>query len=294
MSKLVWDRTGEKVYENGVDHGVLYLHNASGVYDEGHAWNGLTTVTESPSGAESNKQYADNQVYANLYSAEEFGGTIEAFTYPDAWAQCDGSAVLQAGVTIGQQKRRSFGLSYRSLVGNDLDESAGYKIHLVYGAKASPSEKAFATVNDSPEPIGFSWEFSTTPVEVGTIGGTEYKPTATLVVDSTKVDAAALSSLEDALYGTVGQDPRLPTPAEVYAFFSGTLTEVTPTEPTYNSTTDIITIPSITGVNYYIGGELVAPGPYGPITQDTFVEAQPAGGYKFPETADNDWTIDFS
>jgi len=294
MSKLVWDQTGEKFYENGVDHGVLYLHNESGVYDEGHAWNGLTTVTESPSGAESNKQYADNQVYANLYSAEEFGGTIEAFMYPDAWAECDGSAVPQAGITIGQQKRRSFGLSYRTLVGNDLDETAGYKIHLVYGAKASPSEKAYATVNDSPEPINLSWEFTTTPVEVGTIGGTDYKPTATLVIESTKVDATALAALEDALYGTVGQDPRLPSPAEVVAFFSGTITTVTPTQPTYNSTTDIITIPSITGVNYYIGGELVPSGPYGPITADTFIEAQPAAGYQFPDDADNDWTIDFA
>jgi hypothetical protein len=294
MTKLAWDRTGEKVYENGVDHGVLYLHNESGVYDVGVAWNGLTTVTESPSGAEANKQYADNQVYANLYSAEEFGGTIEAFTYPDEWAQCDGSATLQAGVILGQQARKSFGLSYRTRIGNDLDEYAGYKIHMVYGAKASPSEKAYATVNDSPEPIGFSWEFTTTPIEVGTVGGTEYKPSATMTIDSTKVDATSLANLEDALYGTVGQDPRLPTPAEVYAMFSGSLTSVTPTQPTYNATTDIITIPSITGVNYYIEGELVAPGPFGPITADTFVEAQPAAGYKFPNDADNDWTIDFS
>ena len=294
MSKLVWDQAGEKFFENGVDHGVLYLHNESGVYDEGFAWNGLTTVTESPSGAESNKQYADNQVYANLYSAEEFSGTIEAFMYPDAWAECDGTAVPQAGVNFGQQKRRSFGMSYRTLVGNDLDESFGYKIHLVYGAKASPSEKAYATVNDSPEPINLSWEFSTTPIAVGTIGGVDYKPLSTITIESTKVDATALAALEDAIYGTVGQDPRLPTPAEVVAFFSGTITTVTPTQPTYNSTTDIITIPSITGVNYYIGGELIAPGPYGPITADTFVEAQPAAGYQFPDDADNDWTIDFS
>lgn len=294
MSKLVWDQAGEKFFENGVDHGVLYLHNESGVYDEGFAWNGLTTVTESPSGAESNKQYADNQVYANLYSAEEFSGTIEAFMYPDAWAECDGTAVPQAGVNFGQQKRRSFGMSYRTLVGNDLDESFGYKIHLVYGAKASPSEKAYATVNDSPEPINLSWEFSTTPIAVGTIGGVDYKPLSTITIESTKVDATALAALEDALYGTVGQDPRLPTPAEVVAFFSGTITTVTPTQPTYNSTTDIITIPSIAGVNYYIGGELVPSGPYGPITEDTFVEAQPAAGYQFPDDADNDWTIDFS
>lgn len=294
MSKLTWDQAGDKVFETGVDHGVLYLHNASGVYDSGFAWNGLTTVTESPSGAESNKQYADNIVYANLYSAEEFGGTIEAYTYPDQWAECDGSGVPQAGVTIGQQPRKAFGLSYRSRIGNDLDDNAGYKLHLVWGAKASPSEKAFASVNDSPEPIGFSWEFTTTPVEAGVIGGTDYGLTSTMTIDSTKVDATALSNLEDALYGTTGQDPRLPTPAEVVAFFSGTVTTVTPTEPTYDAGTDIVTIPAITGVNYYIGGELVPSGAYGPITADTFVEAQPAAGYKFPAGADNDWTITFS
>jgi hypothetical protein len=294
MTALTWDNVGERVYETGVDHGVLYVPNTSGVYDSGYAWNGLTTVTESPSGAESNKQYADNRVYANLYSVEEFGGTIEAFTYPDQWAECDGSATLQAGVYIGQQPRKSFGLSYRTKVGNDLNEDAGYKLHLVYGAMAAPSEKAYATVNDSPEPMGLSWEFTTTPIEVGTIGGVVRKPTASMIIDSTKVDASALSNLEDALYGTVGQDPRLPTPAEVYAMFSGTVTTVTPTQPTYNSTTDIITVPSITGVNYYIDDELVPPGPYGPITADTFIEAQPAAGYKFPESADNDWTITYS
>jgi hypothetical protein len=294
MAKLAWDQTGERVYENGVDRGVLYLPNASGVYDSGFAWNGLTTVTESPSGAESNKQYADNRVYANLYSVEEFGGTIEAFTYPDEWAECDGSATLQAGVYVGQQQRKSFGLAYRTKVGNDLNSDAGYKIHLVYGAMAAPSEKAYATVNDSPEAMGLSWEFSTTPMDVGTIGGKDLKPTASMVVDSTKVDAAALSDLEDALYGTLGQDPRLPTPAEVYAMFSGTVTTVTPTQPTYNSTTDIVTIPSITGVVYYIDGVKVDPGPYGPITQTVVASAQPAPGYEFPDTADDDWTITFS
>lgn len=294
MTKLAWDQTGERIYENGVDRGVLYLPNNSGVYDSGYAWNGLTTVTESPSGAESNKQYADNRVYANLYSVEEFGGTIEAFTYPDQWAECDGSATLQAGVYIGQQPRKSFGLAYRSLVGNDLNADAGYKIHLVFGATAAPSEKAYATVNDSPEPIGLSWEFTTTPMDVGTIGGVDRKPTASMVVDSTKVDAAALANLEDALYGTVGQDPRLPTPSEVYAMFSGTVTTVTPTMPTYNASTDIITIPTIAGVEYYIGGDLIPAGPFGPITSDTLVKAKPAAGYKFPATADDDWTIVFS
>ena len=293
MTRLAWDQVGERVYENGVDRGVLYLPNAGGQYDQGVAWNGLTTVTESPSGAESNKQYADNRVYANLYSVEEFGGTIEAFTAPDEWAECDGSAALQAGVYVGQQPRKAFGLSYRTLIGNDLNSQAGYKVHLVYNAMAAPSEKAYGTVNDSPEAMGLSWEFSTTPIEVGTIGGKELKPTASMVIDSTKVSASALSDLEDALYGTAGQDPRLPTPAEVYAMFSGTVTTVTPTMPTYDSATDIITIPSITGVNYYIDGTLVAPGPYGPITADTPVVAEPAAGYKFPKTADNDWTITY-
>lgn len=294
MTKLAWDQIGERVYETGVDHGVLYIPNTSGVYDNGVAWNGLTTVTESPSGAESNKQYADNRIYANLYSVEEFGGTIEAFTYPDEWMECDGSAVLQAGVSLGQQSRKSFGLSYRTRIGNDLNENAGYKLHLVYGATAAPSEKAYATVNDSPEPMGLSWEFTTIPIDVGTIGGTAYKPTASMVIDSTKVGAPALASLEEALYGTVGQDPRLPTPSEVYAFFSGSVTSVTPTMPTYNASTDIITIPAITGVVYYIDGEVVPSGSFGPITANTFVEAQPAAGYKFPADADNDWTITFS
>lgn len=293
MSKLTWDKVGERVYENGVDRGVLYLPNASGVYTNGFAWNGLTTVTESPSGAESNKQYADNRIYANLYSVEEFGGTIEAFTYPDEWAQCDGSGVLQAGVSIGQQPRKSFGLAYRTNVGNDLDADAGYKLHLVYGATAAPSEKAYATVNDSPEAMTLSWEFTTIPVDVGTIGGTTYKPTASMVIDSTKVTSAALANLENALYGAVGVDPRLPTPAEVYAFFSGTVTTVTTVAPTYNSSTDMITIPSVTGVDYYINGVIVT-GTFGPITADTVVNAQPQAGYQFSATSDNDWTITFA
>jgi hypothetical protein len=294
MTKLAWDQTGERLYETGVDRGVLYLPNNAGVYDSGFAWNGLTTLTESPSGAEANPQYADNIKYLTLMSVEEFGGTIEAFTYPDEFAQCDGTASPQAGVAIGQQPRSKFGLSYRTKVGNDLNSEAGYKLHLVYNALAAPSEKAYATVNDSPEAMAFSWDFTTYAVEVGTISGTTYKPTASMVIDSTKVSASALASLEDTLYGTVGQDPRLPTPAEVIAFFSGTVTTVTPTQPTYNAATDIITIPAVTGVNYYIGGDLVPSGPFGPITADTFVEAQPAAGYKFPATADNDWTITFS
>lgn len=232
MAELQWDQTGEKVYETGADRGVLYLPNNTGVYDAGFAWNGLVSVTESPSGAESNKQYANNGVYANLQSAEEFGGTLEAFTYPEEFAQCDGTAAPQPGVLLGQQGRRTFGLAYRTLVGNDLvGTDFGYKIHLVYGALAAPSEKAYTTVNDSPEANTFSWELSTTPVGVGTIGGVEYKPTATMTIDSTKVLASDLADLEQILYGTAdttdgtgavvpGSNPRLPLPSEVIAIFT--------------------------------------------------------------------------
>lgn len=225
MSKLKWDEVGKRFFETGVDHGVLYVPDVNGVYATGVPWNGLTTVTESPSGAESNKQYADNQVYLNLVSAEEFSATVEAFTYPDEFEEFDGSAELDPGLYIGQQARKPFGLSYRSLVGNDLEgQDHGYKLHLVYGCLAAPSERARATVNDSPEAMGLSWELSTTPVAVGTIGGKEYRPTAHLTLDSTKVDAAALAAVEEILYGKDAVvDPaepavvaRLPLPAEIY------------------------------------------------------------------------------
>lgn len=293
MSELVWDQVGQRKYENGVDHGVLYIPNNVGVYDAGYAWNGLVSVTESPSGAESTPQYADNIKYVNLKSAEEFGGTIEAFTYPDEFGQCDGTAEPEAGVKLGQQGRKTFGLCYRTKIGTDLNEDAGYNLHLVYGADAAPSEKPYTTVNDSPEAITFSWEFTTTPAPVGTIGGVTYKPSSSLTIDSTKVGATALAALEDALYGTVGADPYLPTPAEVVALFAGTITEVETSAPTYNSSTDIITIPSVTGVQYFIDGELVT-GTVGPITADTVVTAMPAPGYSFTEESDTDWTINFA
>lgn len=296
MTQLTWDKVGERLYETGVDHGVLYIPNATGVYNEGHAWNGLTAVTESPSGAESNKQYADNQVYLNLTSAEEFGGTIEAFTYPDAFAQCDGTATPMAGIGVGQQGRKTFGFSYRTLLGNDLESTEyGYKIHLVYGAQAAPSEKAHATVNESPEAMTLSWEVTTTPVTISGINpqtGKPYKPTATLTIDSTQVDADALSNLEDALYGTAGTDPRLPTPDEVLAFFSGTVVEAEPVAPSYDSATDTITIPSVTGVVYMIDDEIVPAGPV-VITEDTIVTAKPAPGYKFPAVTDDDWFFNY-
>jgi hypothetical protein len=217
MAPLTWDQVGERFYETGVDHGVLYLPDQTGVYNTGVAWNGLTTVTESPSGAEPNAQYADNIKYLNLISAEEFGATIEAFTYPDEFSECDGTALPSPGVAVGQQGRKMFGLSYRSRVGNDIDGTEhGYKLHLVYGCQAAPSEKAYATINDSPEAIAFSWDVTTTPVPV-----TGYKPTSLIVVDSTVVTPAHLQSLEDLLYGVAATEAALPTPDAIIALFAG-------------------------------------------------------------------------
>lgn len=215
MAPLTWDQVGERLYETGVDHGVLYIPDQSGSYVGGVAWNGLTTVTESPSGAEPSPQYADNIKYLNLVSAEQFAATIEAFTYPDEFGQCDGTAAPEPGVLLGQQGRKVFGLSYRTKVGNDVDGlDHGYKLHLVYGCQAAPSEKAYGTINDSPEAIAFSWEVATTPVPV-----TDYQPTSLIVVDSTVVDAASLKTLEDQLYGASGA-AELPLPDEVLAIFA--------------------------------------------------------------------------
>jgi hypothetical protein len=217
MAPLTWDQVGEKLYETGVDHGVLYIPDAAGVYNTGFSWNGLTTVTESPSGAEPSPQYADNIKYLNIISAEEFGATIEAFTYPEEFGQCDGTALPSPGVAVGQQNRKMFGLSYRTKVGNDVDGSDfGYKLHLIYGAQAAPSEKAYATINDSPEAISFSWDVTTTPVPV-----TGYKPTSLIVVDSTVVDPTDLASLEALLYGAAAVEAALPTPDAVIALFAG-------------------------------------------------------------------------
>lgn len=216
MSKLVWDKTGERLYETGVKQGVLYVQDAQGAYPKGVAWNGLTTVTESPSGAEATPLYADDIKYLNLMSTEELGGTIEAYTYPDEWAECDGSASIATGVYIGQQPRKTFGMCYRTTLGNDVENNAyGYKLHLIYGALASPSEKAYATINDSPEAITFSWEFSTTPVNVE-----GFKPTANIVIDSTKIEPDKLAALEAVLYGDVESEARLPLPNEVVQILS--------------------------------------------------------------------------
>lgn len=216
MAKLVWDKTGERLYETGVSHGVLYVQDSTGAYPAGVAWNGLTAVTESPSGAEATPLYADDIKYLELRSAEEFGATIEAYTYPKEFEACDGSAELAEGVTIGQQDRKAFGLCYRTIVGNDVKKNdLGYKLHLIYGATASPSEKGYQTVNDSPEAITFSWEVTTTPINVD-----GFKPTSSLTIDSTKVDETKLAALEAKLYGTESAEATLPTPDEVADIFA--------------------------------------------------------------------------
>jgi len=289
MTKVAWDQIGERTYETGVDHGVLYIRNSGGVYDTGFAWNGLTTITEKPSGADSNPLYADNIKYLNLIAAEDFGATIEAYTYPVEFAQCDGTASPTPGVDVHQQSRKSFGLAYRTKIGDDVEGTDyGYKLHLIYGAIAAPTEKAYATVNDKPDAIAFSWDVSTIPVEVP-----GFKPTAVMTVDSTKVNEAGLTDLEDVLYGSSGVEPRLPTPEEVIAFFSGSVVEATPTAPTYVSGTHTITIPAVTGVVYKINGLTKAAGEV-VITVDTVVTAQPAIGYNFPAISDNDWFFDFA
>jgi len=289
MAILTWDNVGERLYETGVNKGVLYLATG-GVYDTGYAWNGLTAVTESPSGAEATAQYADNIKYLSLISAEEFSATIEAFTYPKEFAQCDGTATPQVGVSLGQQSRRSFGLSFQTRLGNDvLAADYGYKIHLVYGATAAPTEKAYATINDSPEAITFSWECSTLPVSV-----TGLKPTAILTIDSSKVLAANLTTLENALYGTAGTSPRLPLPDEVIAMFAGAQTAVTATAPT-GTTAGVITIPTVTGVTYrradtnvVVTGTVTIP----TIGQSLVIRATPAtGAYVLAPNTDDDWAF---
>lgn len=221
MAKLVWDQAGERLYETGTDHGVVYPQNDSGAYPQGYAWNGLTAVTESPSGAEPTDLYADNIKYLSIRSAEEFGATIEAYTYPDEFAVLDGSAQPVDGVFIGQQTRKAFGFSYRTRLGNDIKfEDYGYKLHLVYGCTVSPSERGYQTINDSPEAITFSWEMTTTPVAVS-----GYKPTSVVTIDSSKFSTVAqkgyLQDLEDVLYGTANSEARLPLPDEVFSILSG-------------------------------------------------------------------------
>jgi hypothetical protein len=293
MTELTWDQVGERRYETGVDHGVLYLPDETGDYTSGFAWNGLTTVTESPSGAESNPQFADNIKYLNLVSAEEFGATIEAFTYPEEFGQCDGTASPQPGVYLGQQGRRVFGLCYRTKLGNDLDGADhGFKLHLVYGALAAPSEKAYATINDSPEAITFSWEVTTTPVSVE-----GYKPTALLTIDSTKVDPADLADLLAILYGSESDDPRLPQPTEVIALVGGggetdVDLRLQANQPSFVAGTGVITLPAVTGVQWKVDGVNKAAGAQPALAsgESATVEAVAQAGYNLQ--GDDDWTFE--
>ena len=293
MTAIQWDKTGERFGETGVDHGVLYKPDVDGVYGEGVAWNGLTTVTESPSGAEATAQYADNIKYLNLVSAEQFAGSIEAFTYPVEFEECEGAVTSAGGVLITQQARKSFGLSWRTLIVNDTEgQDAGEKIHLVYGALATPSEKAHATVNDSPELTALSWDFTTTGVEVPGL-----KPSAHLILDSRVVDATAFADLKAILYGDESTDPRLPLPAEVIDLFEGTTTSVNlataANQPTYNAGTHVVTLPAVTGVQWKVNGVNKAAGAQPALTvgQTANVVAVAQSGYRV--TGDEDWSFDY-
>lgn len=252
MAVLTWDAAGSRYYETGVDRGVLYIPDSGGAYSNGVAWNGLISVTEKPTGAEANPMYADNIKYLNLYSVEQFGATIEAYTYPDEWSQFDGLISPYAGTTVGQQAKKYFGLSYRTKLGNDTTgDDYGYKLHLIYGAVASPTERAYSSVNETPEPITFSWEITTTPVAVSTIGSNVFRPTALITIDSTKVNATALGNLQSLLWGTVGQNPQLPTPDVVLSTINTpAVTQVTPANPSFTSTTGVVTWTAVTGVQY--------------------------------------------
>ena len=285
MSKLMWDEVSKRYFETGVDRGVLFLPDNAGNYTNGVAWSGLTSVSESPSGAEPNAQYADNIKYLNLFSAEEWGATIEAFMYPDEFARFDGLAVPTPGVTIGQQARPTFGLAYRTLIGNDtVGQDFGYKLHLAYGCQASPSEKAYSTVNDSPEPMTLSWAITTTPVPV-----TGLKPTSIITIDSTRVSADALQALEQILYGAPGVDPMLPLPDTIISMFGEGVVMSTPVKPVFDEATDTITIPTTLGVEYIIN-DVVVPAGAIVITVDTLVSARPASGYVFTtDPLDADW-----
>lgn len=289
MPKIEWDKDVDRLYETGVDHGVLYTPT-NGLYTNGVAWNGLTSVNETPSGAEANPVYADNMKYLNLISVEEFGGTIEALYYPDEFIPFDGGVVVNGGVVIGQQGRPKFGLSYRTLLGNAVEaEQFGYKIHCVYGAQATPSERSYTTINDSPEAAPLSWEFTTSPVSAGD----DYKPTALVTIDSTKVSSSNLAALELILYGSAGVNPRLPLPSEIIALFSGSASPVTPAEPAYNTTTHVIDIPTTTGVIYYIDDEVVVDDVTLETGESVLVTAQPAEGRYFPSGTDNAWSYSY-
>lgn len=291
MTTLVWDQVGEREFETGVDHGVLYIPTA-GVYSNGVAWNGLIGVTESPSGAEATPLYADNIKYLNMTSAEQFGATLECYTYPDEFAQFDGQATPSPGVSIGQQARKGFGLSYRTRLGNDVDgDDHGFKLHLVYGCTAAPTEKAYTTVNESPEAITFSYEIATVPAPV-----TGMRPTSIITIDSTKEDETKVNEFLVILYGDDETDPRLPMPDEVVAHFATDtpLTAATPTNPSYNAGTHTITIPTVTGVTYTINGTTVTGDIVIPSGQSRVVKAKWNTGYKPPTTPyDSDWVFNY-
>lgn len=289
MSVLTWDDTGKRFYEAGVDHGVLYpLNPATSAYDLGIAWNGLTAVNEKPGGAASNPQFADNIKYLNLLSAETFAGTIQAFTYPEEFGACDGTATPTVGVHVGQQGRQTFGLCYRTKIGNDVSGNLGVKLHLVYGCLASPSEKDYATINDSPAAVGFSWDFDSSPIVV-----TGMAPTSLLIIDSTKVDPTAFSSLEDLLYGTISVDPQLPPPDTIIALFEATVTSITLTAPTFDGA-HTITIPSEAGVTYRVDGVIHAAGAQLLTSgQKKVVTATPNAGYKFNTPYVDRWLFTF-
>lgn len=291
MSRLEWDKQGERYFETGVSNTVLYIPNAAGVYDKGYAWNGVTAVNEAPSGAESNKQYADNIEYLNLQSKEEFGGTIEAFQSPVQFDQCDGTASPIPGIRVGQQRRKSFGLSYMTLYGNDLDgQDHGEVIHVVYSAQAAPSARDYATVNESPEATTLSWEFTTTSVPISpelVVDGRPLRPTSSLSFNSTRFSEQKFQDLKDVLWGTPSTDPRLPTPRQLIDLMGITLEEATPTDPTLSGNT--LTIPTPQGVAYRINGSVVEgtvelAGP-------TLVTAEPKTGYKFPAVTQTQWVF---
>ena len=285
MAKLVWDKSGERLFETGVSKGVLYPQ-VNGAYPNGVVWNGLTSVTESPSGADITDLWADNTKYASIRAAESFGATIEAYTYPDEFAACDGSAELVPGAYLGQQRRAPFGLCYRTQIGSDTDTSAeeAYKLHIIYNATAAPSDRSYSTMNESVDAITFSWELSTTPVSV-----TGHKPTASLTIDSSKVDPAKLADLELVLYGDDDSAPRLPLPDEVASLMLGT--SVVPTDPSFVASTGVLTIPTKAGVVYYVNGALTAAGPMDALNGGVAVTvtAAPATGYYFPAGTNRTW-----
>lgn len=289
MAVLTFDQTGQRRYETGVDKGVLYpLNSVSGLYDTGVAWNGLTTVTEKPAGADPNPQYADNIKYLNLYAAETFAATVEAFTYPDEFAICDGTNAPAAGVNVGQQKRTMFGISYRTKIGTDVASDAGYRLHLCYGLTASPSEKAYATINDSPAAVGFSWDVNSTPAAV-----TGLSPTSLITIDSTKVTSAALAQLETFLYGTAGTAPSLPPPDSVIAIFAASVTMITLSVPTFDSA-HTVTVPTQTGVQYYMDGVPTTAGAKILTTgQKKVFSATPNAGYAFNQPVVTSWLYSF-